>query len=186
MDNIIRISTGIEGADEKDAFMITREAVDAAIATIRDNNVPEDYFVRIAAESSSCCGLSFFLEFDNEIDPGRDRVIEEMGLKFVIDNVSIFQLAGVTLDFDSTPGNEGFLFRGFRDPHASCGCESDGGHHHHHGGGCCGGGHHDDGGCCGGEDEDCGCNSDEHEAGGCCGGGGHHHHDEGHSCGCKH
>ncbi len=183
MDNTIRINSGIEGADEKDAFMITRAAIDAVKDAIRDNSVPDEYFVRVAVEAGGCCGMNFFIEFDNEFDKSRDRMIEEMGVKIVMDNLAIFQLLGVTLDYEKSIDDEGFIFRGFRDPDAvggGCGCGDDDcgceGHGHGHGGGC--------------GDDDCGCDGEGHghgkgkgkgkgNGGGCgCGEGGegHHHH----------
>lgn len=129
MEDTIRINSGIAGTDDKDVFQISRFAIDAIKEAIQENQVPEEYYVRIATEAGGCCGLNFYIEFDNEYDPTRDRIVEEMGLKLVIDNETIFQLLGITLDFESTEEDEGFIFKGFRNNDA-CDCGSD--HHHHH------------------------------------------------------
>ncbi len=125
MAEIYKINSGIEGADENDAFMITSDAINAIKEVIKENNVPDDFYVRIATESGGCCGLNFYIEFDNDYDKTRDRILDELGVKFIVDNETIFQLLGVTLDFEVTDEDAGFLFRGLRD-------EGHEHHHHHH------------------------------------------------------
>ncbi len=121
MQNIIKINSGIVGADETDIICVTEAAKKALIQAIADNKVPSEYFVRIKAISGGCSGLTYSIEFDFEITDS-DRIIESSGLKFGFDLKTLFYALGITLDYvDNDEDGIGFVFRGYRD-YQSCGC----------------------------------------------------------------
>lgn len=83
-------------------------------------NLDETYFLRVAVEGGGCSGLSYKLDFDNEIKTG-DQEFEDKGEKLVLDMKSFLYLAGTELDFSDGLNGKGF---NFVNPNASrtCGC----------------------------------------------------------------
>lgn len=83
-------------------------------------NLDESYFLRVAVEGGGCSGLSYKLDFDNEIKTG-DQEFEDKGEKVVLDMKSFLYLAGTELDFSDGLNGKGF---NFINPNASrtCGC----------------------------------------------------------------
>lgn len=115
-----RISTGIIGATEADDMIISQKALEM-ISTVREhNNVPDDFFLRIATRGGGCSGMSYALGFDNELSEG-DRKLMTDKLNLVVDAKSLFYLMGVTLDFVDGPSGSGFIFTNPNDM-PTCGC----------------------------------------------------------------
>jgi iron-sulfur cluster assembly protein len=119
---VIDLYTGVNGALADDTFKVSKKALES-IATIRTSNqVPEDFFVRIGTRSGGCSGMSYLLGFDQELNDN-DRVMEHGNSKFVVDDLSIFYLMGITLDYvDDTMGS-GFVFDNPYNTH-TCGCHA--------------------------------------------------------------
>ncbi|MCS6929003.1 MAG: iron-sulfur cluster assembly accessory protein [Saprospiraceae bacterium] len=91
------------------------------IAEIRAaNGVSDDYFLRVSVVSGGCSGLSYKLDFDNELRPN-DQVFEDNGVKVVTDLKSFLYLFNTTLDFSGGLNGKGFHFH---NPNATrtCGC----------------------------------------------------------------
>jgi iron-sulfur cluster assembly protein len=78
------------------------------------------YFLRVGVVGGGCSGLSYKLDFDNELQP-KDQVFEENGVKVVTDLKSFLYLVNTTLDFSDGLNGKGFFFS---NPNASrtCGC----------------------------------------------------------------
>ena len=78
------------------------------------------YFLRVSVVGGGCSGLSYKLDFDNELKPS-DQVFEDKGVKVVIDMKSFLYLYNTTLDFSDGLNGKGFYFN---NPNASrtCGC----------------------------------------------------------------
>jgi iron-sulfur cluster assembly protein len=122
---ITKIDTGIVGAEESDAFMMTSNAM-ATVGQIKEaNNVPAEYFLRIGSRSGGCSGMQYTLGFDSEINDN-DKELAAGDVKMVIDKHSLFYLQGVTLDYVDGPSGSGFVFNNPNNSHA-CGCGG-GGH----------------------------------------------------------
>ncbi len=85
-----------------------------------DAKVSEDFFLRVAVQGGGCSGLSYKLDFDNEIKKN-DQEFEDKGIKLVLDMKSFLYLAGTELDFSDGLNGKGF---NFHNPNASrtCGC----------------------------------------------------------------
>ena len=77
-------------------------------------------YVRVGVESGGCSGLSYKLVFENEKD-NDDELIEDNGVKLLVNKKSYLYLVGTTLEFSDGLNGKGFVFN---NPNASrtCGC----------------------------------------------------------------
>jgi iron-sulfur cluster assembly protein len=99
---------------------------DKALVKVRqlmqDAGIVDDpaYFLRVGVVGGGCSGLSYKMDFDNEVKPA-DQVFEDKGLKIVTDLKSFLYLVNTELDFSDGLNGKGFFFN---NPNASrsCGC----------------------------------------------------------------
>ena len=79
-----------------------------------------DYFIRVSVVSGGCSGLSYKMDFDNEIKD-KDQIFEDNGTKVVTDLRSFLYLCNTTLEFSGGLNGKGFQFV---NPNAArtCGC----------------------------------------------------------------
>lgn len=117
---IISVQTGIMGAEEQDDFNMTVPALEMINSIRTENEIPEDYYLRLGTRSGGCSGMNYTLGFDSEVNEN-DKIIDVRGLQMVIDNKSLFYLMGVTLDFTEGPSGSGFVFNNPNNAH-TCGC----------------------------------------------------------------
>jgi len=77
-------------------------------------------FVRVGVESGGCSGLSYKLDFDNT-KKDDDELIEDNGIKLLVNKKSYLYLVGTTLEFSDGLNGKGFVFN---NPNANrtCGC----------------------------------------------------------------
>ena len=87
---------------------------------IQDREGERKEFVRVGVESGGCSGLSYKLDFDNKKEE-EDVLIENNGVKLLINKKSFLYLVGTTLEFSDGLNGKGFVFN---NPNASrtCGC----------------------------------------------------------------
>lgn len=99
---------------------VTENAKQHAIELISAENRPADTFIRVGVEGGGCSGLSYKLEFDNQLKEG-DQQFEDKGIKIVVDRKSFLYLIGTELEYSSGLNGKGFVFN---NPNASrtCGC----------------------------------------------------------------
>ncbi len=85
-----------------------------------ESQYDETYFLRVGVEGGGCSGLSYKMDFDNQLKP-EDKVFEDKGVKIVVDRKSFLYLVGTELDFSDGLNGKGFAFH---NPNASrtCGC----------------------------------------------------------------
>ena len=78
------------------------------------------YFLRVSVVGGGCSGLSYKIDFDNELKPA-DQVFETEDLKIVTDLKSFLYLVNTELDFSDGLNGKGFFFQ---NPNASrtCAC----------------------------------------------------------------
>ncbi|MEW6645831.1 MAG: iron-sulfur cluster assembly protein IscA [Pseudomonadota bacterium] len=76
--------------------------------------------IRLGVKPSGCSGMSYVLEFVDELQP-EDQVFEGHGVKVIVDSKSMLYLDGTELDFAREGLNEGFKFN---NPNVkdACGC----------------------------------------------------------------
>lgn len=104
------------------------ELTDNAVNEIKkiklNNNVPEEYGLRLGVRSGGCCGLEYILGFENNLNEN-DKVFNSKGMRLIIDENSLYFLNGAILDFQITEMSQGFVFQNLQnDPGNSCDCES--------------------------------------------------------------
>jgi iron-sulfur cluster assembly protein len=117
-----RISTGIEGATEADDIFISTRALEMINQIRTQNNVPENYFLRMGVQGGGCSGFNYALGFDSDFNELDDREFWVGNTRIVIDRRSLFYLMGVTLDFVDTPSGKGFIFSNPNNL-PTCGCQ---------------------------------------------------------------
>lgn len=99
---------------------VTDKAKSKVEELIKASDLNDSYFLRVSVAGGGCSGLSYKLDFDNEIKPG-DQFFEDKGIKISLDMKSFLYLAGTELDFSDGLNGKGF---NFHNPNASrtCGC----------------------------------------------------------------
>jgi iron-sulfur cluster assembly protein len=98
---------------------VTEKAKNKAIELMTAEN-RAGLFIRVGVDGGGCSGLSYKLEFDNQIKEG-DKVFEDKGVQIVCDRKSFLYLVGTELDFSDGLNGKGFQFH---NPNATrtCGC----------------------------------------------------------------
>ena len=85
-----------------------------------DAHLTDNFRLRASVAGGGCSGLSYKLDFDDEVKP-MDQEFEDKGVKIVVDMKSFLYLAGTELNFSDGLNGKGFYFD---NPNASrtCGC----------------------------------------------------------------
>lgn len=76
--------------------------------------------LRLGVKTTGCSGMSYVLEFVDEINP-EDEVFEDRGVKVIVDKKSLVYIDGTELDFAKEGLNEGFKFNNPNEKD-QCGC----------------------------------------------------------------
>tara|TARA_E500000318_G_scaffold111992_2_gene133191 strand:- start:4688 stop:5014 length:327 start_codon:yes stop_codon:yes gene_type:complete len=99
---------------------ITHSAYKRARDLMKEENLSDDYHIRVGVLGGGCSGLQYELSFDNQIRED-DQVVDSDGMKIVVDRKSYLYLIGTELDFSSGLNGKGFVFN---NPNATrtCGC----------------------------------------------------------------
>ena len=104
------------------SIYISDKAKEKVLQLMKDAGVEGDasYFLRVGVVGGGCSGLSYKLDFDNEVKP-MDQAFEDKGIKIVTDLKSFLYLVNTELDFSVGLNGKGFYFN---NPNASrsCGC----------------------------------------------------------------
>lgn len=85
-----------------------------------DGKDPATSYVRVGVQSGGCSGLLYDLSFDNQQNEG-DKIVEDNGVKIIVDKKSFLYIVGTTLDFSGGLNGKGLYFD---NPNANrtCGC----------------------------------------------------------------
>jgi len=76
--------------------------------------------VRVGVKSGGCAGMSYVMEYANEIKPN-EEVIEEKGVKVFIDPKAIMYLLGTEMDYKKEKFSSKFVFKNPNETER-CGC----------------------------------------------------------------
>lgn len=76
--------------------------------------------VRVGVKNGGCAGMSYTMDWADSIGP-HDEVIEDRGVKILIDPKAVLFLIGTEMDFETTKLSSGFVFRNPNQTSA-CGC----------------------------------------------------------------
>ena len=102
-------------------IQITESAADK-IKEYFEMGLPEEgSSLRIKVVGCGCSGLRYELAFDNDINSDVDHLIEEHGVRVIIDEKSALYMVGTVLDYMDTLMESGFKIN---NPNATntCGC----------------------------------------------------------------
>lgn len=76
--------------------------------------------LRIGVKNGGCAGMSYTMEWAEEIDPF-DEVVEDKGAKVLIDKKAVLFLLGTEMDYEVGKLSSGFVFKNPNETSA-CGC----------------------------------------------------------------
>ena len=76
--------------------------------------------VRVGVKSGGCAGMSYIMEYTNEINPS-DEVIEDKGVKVFIDSAAVMYLLGTEMDYKKEEFSSQFVFNNPNETER-CGC----------------------------------------------------------------
>ncbi len=76
--------------------------------------------VRVGVKSGGCAGMSYILEYAKEIQPN-DEIIEDKGVKVLIDAGAIIYLLGTEMDYKKDQFSSSFVFKNPNETER-CGC----------------------------------------------------------------
>ena len=102
-------------------MILISETAAKKIKNLRDEEgKPADHFLRVEVKKGGCSGMSYKMNFDNDIK-ATDKTFEHFGEKVIVDSQSFLYLIGMTLDYSGGLNGKGFVFN---NPNAtkSCGC----------------------------------------------------------------
>jgi iron-sulfur cluster assembly protein len=96
---------------------------EAAAARIRDVLAKAERpiaGVRVGVTNGGCAGMSYTMEYAEAVDP-RDEVVEDKGVRLLIDPKAVLFLLGTEMDFKVDKLSAGFVFSNPNQTSA-CGC----------------------------------------------------------------
>ena len=76
--------------------------------------------VRVGVSSGGCAGMSYVMEYAKKINPN-DEIIEDKGVKVLIDPKAIMYLLGTEMDYKKEELASTFVFKNPNETE-SCGC----------------------------------------------------------------
>src|SRR5271163_3301817 len=76
--------------------------------------------LRVGVKNGGCAGMSYTVEFAEDVKPF-DEVVEDKGVKILIDGKALMFLLGTVLDYETTKLSSTFTFK---NPNqiSACGC----------------------------------------------------------------
>ncbi len=102
-------------------IVVTEKAIAKIRAALAKEGIsPEQGGLRLGVQGGGCSGLSYNIRFDTQ-PRERDRIFEYGDVRVFVDPKSFIYLHGMTLDYQETLMQQGFVFV---NPQAtkSCGC----------------------------------------------------------------
>jgi iron-sulfur cluster assembly protein len=76
--------------------------------------------VRVGVKNGGCAGMSYTMEYAEALDP-RDEVVEDKGVRLLIDPRAVLFLIGTEMDYRTDKLSAGFVFNNPNQTSA-CGC----------------------------------------------------------------
>ena len=98
---IEELDTKIITETETPTISLSTAASEAVKNVLAERNL-EGYALRVYVAGGGCCSVNFGMALDNDIREV-DTVVEAIGVKVVVDEISIDYLRGATIDFVNDP-----------------------------------------------------------------------------------
>jgi iron-sulfur cluster insertion protein len=98
-------------------------AAEVVRGLLKQRNLDDSYALRVFISGQGCSGFQYGMGLDNKPNE-TDLSFESQGLKVLIDEVSIQNMAGATIDFIDDERGKGFLVE---NPNAAPDCSCEGG-----------------------------------------------------------
>jgi iron-sulfur cluster assembly protein len=76
--------------------------------------------IRVGVKNGGCAGMSYTMEYAEAVDP-RDEIVEEKGVRVLIDPKAVLFLLGTEMDYRVDKLSSGFVFNNPNQTSA-CGC----------------------------------------------------------------
>jgi len=111
MATIARLNPGV---------MTLTEAAAARVRELMDNAGEDVAGLRVGVRNGGCAGMAYTMDFAGAPDP-LDEIVEDKGVKILIDPKAILFLLGTEMDFRRDKLSSGFVFNNPNQVGA-CGC----------------------------------------------------------------
>ncbi|MEP9376341.1 iron-sulfur cluster assembly accessory protein [Aquabacter sp. CN5-332] len=102
------------------AVMRITDAAAARLHQIMSRSDPPAAAVRVGVKNGGCAGMSYTMDYASEIGP-RDDVVEDKGVKVIIDPKAVLFLLGTEMDYKTDKLSAQFVFNNPNQTSA-CGC----------------------------------------------------------------
>ncbi len=111
--------TTIEKDTNVKPIILTEGAITQINRIRAEQDVPEDFGLRVGVKGGGCSGFSYILGFDSQND--KDEIYDVNGIKVLMEKTHGIYLLGMEIDWHEGLENRGFTFN---NPNAtdSCGC----------------------------------------------------------------
>ena len=100
--------------------MTLTEAAASRVKEIMANSDKPSAALRVGVRNGGCAGMSYTMELAERVEP-LDEVIEDKGVKVLIDPKAVLFLLGAEMDFKADRLGSSFSFRNPNET-SSCGC----------------------------------------------------------------
>ena len=101
------------------AITLTEAAVDRIRAFVNKRGKGEG-IIRLGVKTTGCSGMAYVIEYADKANVG-DIILEDKGVKLLVDAKSLVYLEGTELDYVREGLNEGFKFSNPNEKNR-CGC----------------------------------------------------------------
>jgi iron-sulfur cluster assembly protein len=101
---------------------VSKKALNHIMELMKESGItPNSHYLRVGVKGGGCSGLSYVMDFDDNIEPTDEAVDVDGGLKVIIDRKSVLYLFGTELNYSDGLNGKGFQWE---NPNASrtCGC----------------------------------------------------------------
>ncbi len=96
------------------------EAAATRLKAIMESSDRKIVGLRVGVKNSGCAGMGYTMEYASSIEP-HDEIIEDKGVKILIDPKAIMFLLGTRMDYREEKLSSGFVFNNPNETSA-CGC----------------------------------------------------------------
>ena len=94
---------------------------DAAASRVSEiMSAKEQGYLRVGVKNGGCAGMEYVMEYADAPEP-LDEVVEDNGVRIVVDSKAVLFLLGSEIDYEITPLHAKFVFRNPNQTDA-CGC----------------------------------------------------------------